>query len=188
MAINILLFETLIIWQLFTDCTRLKYWINSNVCNTRHVRLFDRGNYSDGGKRFSFGRRDIFNRLIDLSLGWWGKYWLGKLRRGIRRRDVAADNKSGKSRCWLGELKKRREGWRDLMIGGGGGSHLPKVLDPAKLAFDKNRLRFNIRWVLYRRRGHHIGTFNYLSWSVPMTNSGSIFYGHDLIVGWSLLN
>lgn len=34
------------------------------------------------------------------------------------------------------------------MIGGGGDSHLPKVLGPAELAFDKNRLRFNIRRVL----------------------------------------
>lgn len=65
-----------------------------------------------------------------------------------RRRDIAAaDNKSGKSRCWVEGLKKKR-GWRDLMIGGGGSSHLPKVLDPIEVALDRNRLRFNIRRVL----------------------------------------
>lgn len=30
------------------------------------------------------------------------------------------------------------------MIGGGGGLHLPMVPRPAKLAFESNRLRFNI--------------------------------------------
>lgn len=59
-----------------------------------------------------------------------------------------------------GDLKKKR-GWRDLMIGGDGDSHLPKVLSPAELAFDKNRLRFNIRQVLLSAWTSS-GTFDYL--------------------------
>jgi len=64
------------------------------------------------------------------------KYRLGKLSCGTWRRDVVAtDNKSGKLRCWIG-------GWEsDMMKGGSGDSHLPKVLGPAELAFDKNRLQ-----------------------------------------------
>jgi len=65
-----------------------------------------------------------------------------------------------------GSLKKSGVG-RNLMTGGGGDSHLPKVL--AELALDKNSDSTS-DWCCQRAI---IGTFDYSSWSVLMTNSGS---------------
>lgn len=153
-----------------------------------HVRLFDEviiPTVANDFRSERVGGRNAFNRLINPSLEWWGKYRLGKLRRGTRRRDV--DNKSGKSRCWVGGLKKKR-GWRDLMIGGGGGSHLPKVLGPTEVALDRNRLRFNIRWVLPSACRRNFRLLIVVSTKQRDKQRLNVFWKHNLIVGWSLLN
>ena len=66
------------------------------------------------------------------------------------------------------------------MAGGSGDSHLPKVLNVAELALDKNRLLFNIRRVLLSACHHR--DFRLLV--VVSTNDKQrlLFGKHDLIV------
>lgn len=86
-----------------------------------------------------------------------------------------------------GELKEKR-GWRDLMIGGGDDSHLPKVLGPAELAFDKNRLRFNIRRVLPSAWTSSGFSITYIAVSINGKQRLDLFWKHDSVIGRSLLN